>query len=589
MLRKRFLCRGLTIPIHLTVQPRIWEEAHQEELAWVEQRLRQELNVSPLVAKLLAQRGVTTFDEAYAFFRPSLAMLHDPYQLRDMERAVIRLQEAIREGESILVYGDYDVDGTTSVALVYSFLRDLGVATDYYIPDRQLEGYGISTQGVRYAAENGFRLVIALDCGIKAVEQMELATSLGVEFIICDHHLPGDVLPQTLAVIDPKRGDCHYPFKEFSGCGVGFKLLQAYALREGLPLESVYRYLDLVAVSTAADIVQMRGENRVLTHFGLERLNSSPSPGLAALRQKVGFPKEQPLTATDVVFKLAPRINAAGRMENGGGAVALLAARNGQEALLAVEHLDARNQQRQAADLQITREAISMVAAQPNPQLRKATVVYNPLWHKGVVGIVASRLVETYYKPTIVLTGNGMDVSGSARSVEGFNLYAAIEQCADLLNGFGGHRYAAGLTMPRANVEIFAQRFEEAVASTITEDQLCPKIHIDADVDLEELDDRFLRILAQFDPYGPDNPMPVFSIHGLQPDPYVRPLGQSGHHMRFVARQKPHGRAFPAVAFNLAEYAQAIRYKPFSICCTVESNYYRGVSTWQLNVKDIRI
>ena len=564
-----------------------WLVRRNDDILATAKHLAQVLSVSPLVAKLLAQRGIKTYDEARDFFRPHLGLLHDPFLMKDMDRAVERLSLAIGRGESILVYGDYDVDGTTAVSLVYSYLRRLGVQAGFYIPNRYKEGYGISEVGVRYAAENQFSLVIALDCGIKAVERIRLANELGVDFIICDHHLPGDALPEAVAVLDPKRTDCNYPFQELSGCGVGFKLLQAYTKHAGLEANDLLQYLDLVAMSIASDIVSLSGENRVLSHAGLEMLNHHPSPGLNALRQIAGV-GNRILKNEDVVFKLGPRINAAGRMLHGANAVHLLTADDETAAKYWAAEINTSNNDRQVIDRKITAEAVEMIEGSPNYEQRSTTVLYNPKWHKGVVGIVASRLVDQFYKPTIVLTDSNGEVAGSARSVEGFNLYDALESCADLLTAYGGHRYAAGLTLPKERLEDFMARFEQWVAAHITPEQKRPSIQVDAAVSLDELDGRFFRILNQFEPFGPDNMAPILMAEHLLPDHNAKLIGRDKKHLRFTARQHGNSASFAAVAFSQAQYLDIVMHRPYRICFTLEQNNYFSPPSMQLNVRDIK-
>ncbi len=471
--------------------------------------LSEELKIDNVLAYLLVQRGIRDFEEARSFFRPQLEGLHNPFLMKDMDKAVIRLKEAIDNQEKVLVYGDYDVDGTTSVALMYSFLRDRLEDIGYYIPDRYAEGYGISYPGISYAEENGFSLVIALDCGIKAIEKVEYAKTKGIDFIICDHHLPGDELPDAYAILDPKRPGCEYPYKELSGCGVGFKLLQAYSLRNGIPFSTIAAYLDLVAVSIASDLVPMTGENKILAYHGLLKMNNDPVPGLKALMvvSNVGV---KPVTGTDIVFKVGPRINAAGRVSSGSSSVELLISQNHREAQVLGEQINLYNDHRKSIDGDITEKAMKMVEEQDKIKLRKTTVLFKPDWHMGVVGIVASRLIEHYYRPTVVLTrSNGM-ATGSARSVDEYDIYNAINSCSDLLESFGGHKYAAGLSLPIENIDKFSERFEAFVASTITEDQMTQQIMVDKEILLSNITQKFFRVLKQFEPFGPENLAPVF-------------------------------------------------------------------------------
>jgi single-stranded-DNA-specific exonuclease len=436
--------------------------------------LSDELGVSQSISNMLVQRGITTFDEAKKFFRPSLDNLHDPFLMQDMDDAIERLQRALKNNERILIYGDYDVDGTTSVALVFSFLRQLHENIDYYIPDRYTEGYGISFKGIDYAIENEITLVIALDCGIKALEKIDYANRNNIDFIICDHHTPGEKIPEAYAVLDPKRSDCSYPYKELSGCGVGFKLLQALTISNELSKEKLWEYLDLVAVSIASDIVSITGENRVLAHFGLKQLNEAPRMGLKALISNSGLDTKE-ISISDIVFKIGPQINAAGRIESGRSSVKLLIEEDEDYAKQLSASITEHNETRKELDRNITEEALAMIHDSEELQKKKSTVLFKEDWHKGVIGIVASRLIESYYKPTIVLTESKGLATGSARSVDGFDLYAAIDACSDLLENFGGHMHAAGLTMKIENIEKFTEKFEKCVASTITEEQLTPK------------------------------------------------------------------------------------------------------------------
>jgi len=462
------------------------------------EKLVYDLNISQVLANLLVQRDISSMEAAEEFFRPQLENLYDPFLMKDMDIAIDRLVEAIKTGEHILIYGDYDVDGTTSVALTYSFLRNIYENIDYYIPDRYSEGYGISTNGIDYASQNNITLIIALDCGIKAVEKIDYAKSKGIDFIICDHHTPGDKLPEAQAVLDPKRFDCPYPFKELSGCGVGFKLLQAFSIRHNLPFENLINYIDLVAVSIASDIVLITGENRILTYYGLKKLEENPCIGLKAIKCVAGI-DDRPVTVEDIVFRIGPRINAAGRMESGKQAVDLLISDNPEEAFVLCEKINTHNQTRRNIDKNITEEAIKELK-KFSKQFEYSNVLYNPEWHKGVVGIVASRLIESYYKPTIILTESNGFATGSARSVDGFDLYEAINECSDLLESFGGHMYAAGLTLKKENVQKLRERFDEVVRDRITPEQLVPQIDIDAELNFYDITPKFYRILKQFEP-----------------------------------------------------------------------------------------
>ncbi|HUH33410.1 MAG TPA: single-stranded-DNA-specific exonuclease RecJ, partial [Daejeonella sp.] len=459
------------------------------------------LNIDEVLATLLVKRGVKNFNEARDFFRPNLLQLHDPFLMKDMEQAILRIEKAIASAEKILIYGDYDVDGTTSVALVYSFLKKYHTQLDYYIPDRYKEGYGISSAGIDYAFQNNFSLIIALDCGIKSVDKIDYANSKGIDFIICDHHLPGDTLPAAVAVLDPKRKDCQYPYKELSGCGIGFKLVQAYSQKNNIPFEEILCFLDLVMVSIASDIVPITGENRILAWHGLKRLNSEPCKGLSALIDIAG--RKDAYSITDVVFMIGPRINAAGRIDDAKHAVDLLIADTLESAFAKGQNINLKNTERKLHDSSITEQALALIDNDPQLISKKTTVVYNEAWHKGVIGIVASRLTEKYYRPTIVLTHSNGHIAGSARSVSGFDLYEALSECSDLLVQFGGHKYAAGLTMMPENLAAFQDKFEKVVSSSIPEELLIQAVHIDAVLQLKQIDSRFFRILNQFAPFGP--------------------------------------------------------------------------------------
>ena len=552
------------------------------------ENLSKELGIHNILAQLLAQRGVSTFEEAKKFFRPELSDLHSPFLMQDMEKAVSRIKQAIQNDERILVYGDYDVDGTTAVALMYGFLNSFYSEIDYYIPDRYAEGYGISTQGIDFAADNDFKLIIALDCGIKSVDKIDYANKKGIDFIICDHHRPGDKIPEATAVLDPKRDDCLYPFKELTGCGIGFKLIQAFAERNDIEFSDLHIYLDLVAVSIAADIVPIVGENRILAHFGLQQLNKNHRQGFKAMIEIANFKKDKELTISDVVFIIAPRINAAGRLESGKKAVELLLSDTAHEAIISGKDLNATNTERKSIDKFITEHALSMIDSSAELMEKKTTVVFHNGWHKGVVGIVASRLTEKYYRPTIVLTeSNGM-ATGSARSVKNFDVYNAIEACADLLEQFGGHKYAAGLTLKLENLEAFQNKFEQVVSSTIDEQWLTPEIEIDAEINFTDIDAKFYRILKQFAPFGPENMLPVFLSKNIKDKGYVKVVGNN--HLKFDAVQNNSSQSYAAIAFNMAEYCDAMmQKKQFEICYTLDENEWNGKTSLQLNVKDIHI
>ncbi|MDA3823999.1 MAG: single-stranded-DNA-specific exonuclease RecJ [Bacteroidales bacterium] len=551
--------------------------------------LSRALGISKVLANLLIQRGINTFDEAKTFFRPELSHLHDPFLMKDMDVACDRIEAAIKSKESVLIYGDYDVDGTTAVALMYSFLKDYFDNIDYYIPNRYSEGYGVSKKGIDFADEKGHRLIIALDCGIKAVEKVAYAKSKGIDFIICDHHTPGDTLPEAVAVLDAKRADCAYPYKELSGCGVGFKLAQAMAKRLDLEFESITHLLDLVVVSIASDIVPINGENRVLAHFGLQKLSKSPRIGLQAIKNIASF-DEKNITIEEIVFKIGPRLNAAGRMESGRTAVELLVSDDSEQALSFSKNIDTINIERRDVDTSITRQAVEMIVSNKELQGKKYTILYNPDWHKGVIGIVASRLMEHFYRPTIVLTKSNGFATGSARSVNGFDLYQAIESCSDLLENFGGHKYAAGLTMKVSNIKAFSKRFEEYVHATIDPDMLIPVVEIDTELQLEEIDDKFVRVLNQFRPFGPENMAPIFLTESIADNGMGKRVGTDGDHLRLqlVEEANPF-KVFTAIAFQQGNKFQKVSHgKPFDLCYSVEENEYRGRTTVQLNVKDLK-
>ena len=552
-------------------------------------QLSSELGVDPVLAELLVQRGVCTFEQARSFFRPSLDDLHDPFLMTDMDKAVERVHQAVTAGEKILVYGDYDVDGTTAVSLVYSFLRRLTRRIDFYIPERYDEGYGVSYKGIDWASENGFGLIITLDCGIKANEKVEYARERGIDMIICDHHLPENELPKAVAVLDPKREDCHYPFDDLSGCGVGFKLVQAYSQKYDIPFETLTPLLDLLVVSIASDLVSVTDENRVLAHFGLKQLNSSPREGLSAMIQLAALEPGH-LTIDDIVFKIGPRINAAGRMESGRIAVELLTASDVREAIRIGNEINEHNNERKNIDRRITQEALEMVESGRCLSSGKATIVYNPEWHKGVVGIVASRLVEAYYKPTIVFTkSQGGLITGSARSVHGFDLYDAIESCADLLENFGGHLYAAGLTLKEENIPAFCQRIEKHISGTIIPEMETPVVDIDAMLNFSQITPKFLRILKQFQPFGPGNAAPVFRTDNVYDNGMGRKVGAEGGHLKLELIQESHPyHHISAIAFNMADYFDHIKAgNPIDVCYSIVENYYRGTSNTQLRVKDL--
>ncbi|HXD93710.1 MAG TPA: single-stranded-DNA-specific exonuclease RecJ [Bacteroidia bacterium] len=545
------------------------------------------INTDRVNATLLLQRGITDFDSAKAFFRPSLDLLHDPFLMKDMDKAVTRIITAINNNEKILVYGDYDVDGTTSVALFYSYLKSINARAGYYIPDRYAEGYGISFKGIDYAKENNFALVVSLDCGIKANDKIDYANKLGVDFIICDHHLPGDELPKAFAVLDPKRKDCPYPFKELSGCGVGFKLAQALQSKLNKPFEELTELLDLVAISIAADIVPVNGENRVLCYFGLQELNKMKRAGIRALYQLNNLKKE--VTITDVVFVLAPRINAAGRIDHAMRAAELLLSDNEEEATKFAGNINQTNTNRKEIDQGMTAQALEMIDVNPELIAKKTMVVFNESWHKGVVGIVASRLIEKYYRPTIVLTKSDGMLTGSARSVKNFDIHTAIEACSDLLEQFGGHRHAAGLTLKPENLETFVARFEAEVSKTISDDDLIPEIDVDVNVHLNEITPKFFSVLKQFAPHGPENMTPVFVTNNVLDTGWVRVVGTNHLKLELYQQENPTVK-FNAIAFDKGDFLSFFQKKvPLSICYTVAENHYNGNTTLQLVVRDIQM
>ena len=551
-------------------------------------RLSSELGIDPVLTRLLVQRGVGTFQEARAFFRPSLDNLYDPFLMKDMDKAVARVESAVSSGEKILVYGDYDVDGTTAVSLVYSFLRRLTVNVDFYVPDRYEEGYGVSYKGIDWAADNGFGLIITLDCGIKANDKVSYAAEKGIDVIVCDHHLPENDLPPAVAVLDPKRADCSYPFDDLSGCGVGFKLVQAYSQKNGLPFENLIPLLDLLVVSISSDLVSVVGENRTLAHFGLKQLNENPRKGLQAMIHLSGLDPGH-ITIDDIVFKIGPRINAAGRMESGRVAVELLTAEEDDVAARIGSEINRYNNERKSIDREITREALEMVQSGNCLSARNATIVYNPSWHKGVVGIVASRLVEAFYRPTIVFTRSNGYVTGSARSVHGFDLYDAIESCADLLENFGGHLYAAGLTLKEENLPEFCYRIEKFIEDNIREEMLTPVIMIDARLDFSQITPKFFRILKQFQPFGPGNNAPVFLTENVYDNGNARKVGADGSHLKLelIQESQPY-RSISAIAFNKSEHFEHIKSgNPIDICYSIVENYYRGIANLQLRIKDL--
>ncbi len=544
--------------------------------------LAEALNVDVIIASLLVQRGIETYDQAKKFFRPSLEDLLDPFLMKDMDRAVSRIDNAISDHENIMVYGDYDVDGTTSVALMSSYLETISSQVTTYIPDRYAEGYGVSYQGIDYASDNDISLIIALDCGIKAVEKVAYAKSKGIDFIICDHHRPGDTIPDAAAVLDPKREDCEYPYKELCGCGVGFKLIQALAIKKGQTIDDLLVYLDLVATAIGADIVPITGENRVLAYFGLQVINQSPRTGFKAMLSQV---KKEILTITDVVFILAPRINAAGRMKHGLHAVNLLKEENPEIALQYASEIETYNSDRKDADKSITEEALVQII-QNSEEDKYTTVVYDENWHKGVIGIVASRLTETYYRPTLVFTKSGEKLAASARSVKGFDVYNALDACSDYIEQFGGHKYAAGLTLKEENYEVFKQKFEEAVLSTIDKKLLTPEILIDEIIELDQITPKFFRILKQFAPFGPGNMTPVFMTENVKDTGYAKCVGADDKHLK--CKVQKNGLAFGAIGFSLGPKLDLIKgSQSVKVAYAIDENEWNGTVSLQLKLKDI--
>ena len=560
----------------------------------VQQQLEKELNISSAAARMLVVRGIQTADEARAFVRPSLDKLHDPFLMKDMDKAVERLHQAITQGEKILIYGDYDVDGTTAVALMYRFLEAIrregyeakGAEIDYYIPDRYTEGYGVSQQGIDYAAEQGCGLIITLDCGIKAVEKVAYAKSKGIDVIVCDHHTPGDELPDAVAVLNMKRSDCPYPYKDLSGCGVGFKLAQAYTQQYGLPFDNLVPLLQLLAMSIASDIVPITGENRILAHYGIKQLNTQPFTGLSAIMQVAGIEAKK-ITINELVYKIGPRINACGRMKSGRAAVELLLTNDPDFAHEQAEEVNHHNEDRRDCDTETTKEALQQLLDDPTYVNRRSTVVYAPHWHKGVVGIVASRLTETYYRPTIVLTaGEDGIISGSARSVGGFDIYAAIDSCHDLLTNFGGHKYAAGLSMHIDDLPEFKQRFEAYVAAHIQPNQLQPTLDIEAELQLGDITKSFYNVLRHLEPFGPGNPRPLFVSRRLINHRDTRAVGKEREHLRLDVTDRMN--AITGIAFGRADMAEYIQNgNAVDICYELNENTFNHYTTIQMMVQDI--
>ncbi len=575
------------------------EEADEQ----IVERLALALGISPKLTNLLAQRGVSTFEEAKLFFRPSLDALHDPFLMKDMDKAVDRILQAIAGNENIMVYGDYDVDGTTAVSLVYSFLKNIHKNIEFYIPDRYLEGYGISIKGIDIATEHRVKLIIALDCGIKAIDKVSYASEKGIDFIIGDHHRPGDSIPEAVAVLDPKRNDCPYPFKELSGAGVGFKLVQALAMKLKINDKKTFEGLDLLAISIAADIVPIIGENRILTYYGLKQINGSPRPGVYSILKSSGFERvaengksktvfSREITVSDLVFVVGPRINAAGRIKDATDSVRLLISSQDEYAEKLGGEINILNTTRRDLDTGITQEAIDIINASEKLKKKKTTVLFKEEWHKGVIGIVASRLIEHFYKPTIVLTLADGLVTGSARSVKDFDIYDAIDSCSHLLSHFGGHTYAAGLAMKPENLDVFLKEFEAYAEKHLTEDMLVPEIEIDEELFLSDINTKFYRILKQFAPFGPGNMSPLFVSQHLIDTGYAKAVGKNGdaRHLKFEAVHKAHsGNPLKAIAFNMGEHCEEMkRGKTFSLCYHLDENTWQGNTSLQLRVKDIR-
>lgn len=548
-------------------------------------QLANELQVQEVVATILLQRGITTFEEARNFFRPELSHLHNPFLMKDMDVAVARIEKATQNKERILVFGDYDVDGTTAVSLVASYLKTYYADVATYIPDRYTEGYGTSIAGIDFAEDNGFSLIIALDCGIKSIDHVAYAKQKNIDFIICDHHRPGENLPDAIAILDPKRDDCTYPYDELCGCGIGFKLIQALGSKRGLTVEDLVPYLDLVATAIAADIVPITGENRVLAHFGLKVINASPRPGIKALISQI---KKQELNITDVVFVIAPRINAAGRIKHGNHAVALLTEFDLEQAQQFASEIEQYNSDRKQLDQQITKEALLQI--EENEEENNFTsVVFKEDWHKGVIGIVASRMIENYYRPTVVFTKNGANYAASARSVKGFDVYNALEACSEHLEQFGGHKYAAGMTIAPNKLASFKIAFENQVKNTILPEMQSPEIEIDAEINFTDIHPKLLRILKQLEPFGPQNMAPVFLTQNIVETGYAKKMGKNNEHLRLFVKQN-NSEGIPAIGFNLGDRIEmTTHYKPFKAVFTIDENEWNGKTNTQLQIKDLKL
>ncbi len=561
-----------------------WEFEERQDKEKIQQ-LSESINVNSYIAEILLQRGITNFEEAKSFFRPELSQLHDPFLMKDLSKAVDRLGDAIFKNEKILIYGDYDVDGTTSVALVYGFLKHFSDHLLFYIPDRHKEGYGISEKGIRFAHENEVTLIIALDCGIKALDKADLAKELGIDLIICDHHLPGEVLPDAFAILDPKQVDCPYPYKELSGCGVGFKLLQGFCIQNTIDVNGLYQFLDLLAISIASDIVPITGENRVLAHYGIRKLNHSPSPGVKALMNVCGFKRK--IDIGNIVFGIGPRINAAGRVGHAKEAVNLLIAGSLEEAEQFSEQIDFKNEERRGLDKSITAEAIEFIESDDALKESKSTVLYGETWHKGVIGIVASRCIERYYRPTIILTESNNKATGSARSVEGFDIYEAISECSDLLDQYGGHTHAAGLTMEIDQIPAFKEKFEQVVAKRILPEQLIPLLKADLEIPFSSLNYRLHNLLTQMGPFGPQNLEPIFVSRGVKLKSSPRVLKEE--HLKLTLIQPGSTLVFEAIAFGLGYLAEEIESaESIDVAYHLTENEYLGNKSLQLMIKDIK-
>ncbi len=563
-------------------------KTHTEEEIRLEEMLERELNLNPIISRLLVQRGITSPDGVKKFFKPSLNDLHDPFLMPDMHRAVKRLNKALGNNEKILIYGDYDVDGTSAVSLVYRFLRPYSTMLDYYIPDRYDEGYGISYKGIDFAKEKGITLIIALDCGIKAIDKVKYAKEKGIDFIICDHHMPDDELPDALAVLDAKRTDSIYPYEHLSGCGVGFKFMQAFAMSNDIPFSTLECLLELTAISIASDIVPITGENRILAYYGLKQLNYSPSVGIKGIIKTSGLTGKE-ITISDIVFKIGPRINASGRMMNGREAVDLLLARDEKSANEKSANIDQYNDERREMDRKITEEANAIINDVKDIDDHKGIVVYNPDWHKGVIGIVASRLTEKYYRPAVVLTKSSELITGSARSIGGFDMYKAIESCRDLLENFGGHTYAAGLSLRENNLKTFIDRFMRITSEEVTPEQMIPQIDIDSVIRLKEINNALMSDLKKMSPFGPDNDKPVFCSYNVYDFGTSKVVGKDGAHLKLELIDESSKTPTHAIAFGMSEHAKYITDRnPVDICYTIEENIYNGITSIQLMIRDIR-